>query len=962
MLWRALKTVSPGFYIDVGAWDPRVDNVTLSFYERGWRGINVEPDAKKQASLAASRPGDVNLGVAVSDQPGRQPLYEIPETGLSTLDAAIAERHRAAGLSVAEQTVEVTTLARICEQHVTGAVHFLKIDVEGFETQVLAGADFSRFRPWIVIVEATEPNSPTPSHMAWEPILFGADYSLVYFDGLNRYYVAAEQRAALAEFFATPPNVFDDYVSDASVRKALETQESGVAVSALQGVVDEREAAEAHVAEAETERAAAEDRAALIATERAAADARAADMVAEREAADARAAELQAERDAVLARAAALGDELQALQAALREANAARETAERQALIARRDAELAHADAEYLPLDETDADKAGRRARDPDRPIEGRARLYYDASLIVRFGLETPVGLIRTEHYVAEFLARAPSIDVRFVMFDLELKSYRKLDRSEAKLLRDILFHRYESACPAPEIASGRDIEEHDPAAGSDLELAQVPDLAALMPNMAPNMASDTVADMAPGDTGPVPQQPVTLRLLLRRMRTATGLRPHDFNTMLIRYATRLLPVRKDHSAPRRLATRAVRRVGLHAGRAAHIAVHPVTKIAGNFWNLGRHVVRPDAETPADRPPEPLPVLPRPSEVAPLRTRLALAESTAGRPSTVEESPEPVAGMFRFPRGSVLLSLGNSWDYLDYDYLHRVCKQDGVRFISVIYDVIAMEFPFSTPGPPHIYHRHWVEIGHSAEWLLAISKFSADQYSEFISEPNDIRPKLTHAHLPNFLKHRSDEIGAAAVPSLAGRRFVVFCSTIETRKNHQLLLHVWDRLRRVFSAEQLPILVFVGKWGWGTESVRLLSERNYRLRNHLKILDRVNDAELIWLYRNARYTVFPALSEGYGLAAAESLSFGTPVVTSNSPALVEATEGLMPAIDPLDIVSWFDEMCALIRDDRRLEALQAAASRYRGPPYEAFAETLCRLALSGEPSAPPRESTACLVA
>ena len=45
MLWRALKHISNGFYIDVGAWSPDIDSVTRIFYEHGWRGVNVEPNS-----------------------------------------------------------------------------------------------------------------------------------------------------------------------------------------------------------------------------------------------------------------------------------------------------------------------------------------------------------------------------------------------------------------------------------------------------------------------------------------------------------------------------------------------------------------------------------------------------------------------------------------------------------------------------------------------------------------------------------------------------------------------------------------------------------------------------------------------------------------------------------------------------------------------------------------------------
>src|SRR4051794_3212736 len=64
MLRRALSHVERGFYNDVGANDPIVDSVTLAFYERGWRGINVEPMRQYHDRLVASRPRDTNLGVA----------------------------------------------------------------------------------------------------------------------------------------------------------------------------------------------------------------------------------------------------------------------------------------------------------------------------------------------------------------------------------------------------------------------------------------------------------------------------------------------------------------------------------------------------------------------------------------------------------------------------------------------------------------------------------------------------------------------------------------------------------------------------------------------------------------------------------------------------------------------------------------------------------------------------------
>jgi FkbM family methyltransferase len=211
MLWRALKHVEHGFYIDVGANDPAVDSVTLAFYERGWRGINIEPMQQYYAKLCASRPEDVNLAVAVADSVGELSFFDVPDTGLSTIDAEVARHHAEAGRQVIEQKVRVTTLTDVCNVHAPGQIHFLKIDVEGFEKPVLQGMDFKRWRPWILVIEATRPQSTETVHEEWENLVTGAGYRFAYFDGLNHYYVA-DEHPELAAAFNAPPNVFDDFV------------------------------------------------------------------------------------------------------------------------------------------------------------------------------------------------------------------------------------------------------------------------------------------------------------------------------------------------------------------------------------------------------------------------------------------------------------------------------------------------------------------------------------------------------------------------------------------------------------------------------------------------------------------------------------------------------------------------------------------------------------------------------
>ena len=248
MLWRALKGVHEGFYIDVGAADPVDLSVTKLFYDHGWRGINIEPDPDFSTWLRLRRPRDVNLDVAAGAEPGELTFHHVPGTGLSTLDPTLAEQYQADGRTVRPLRARLRTLADICAEHrPEGDIHFLKIDVEGAEADVLRGADFERFRPWIVLVEATRPLSPEANHDQWESLLLQRGYAFAWFDGLNRFYLAEEHAAALGRHFQVQPNVFDGFTQaaaapdqalrDHALNEAAARQRAEQSLAALQSAV-----------------------------------------------------------------------------------------------------------------------------------------------------------------------------------------------------------------------------------------------------------------------------------------------------------------------------------------------------------------------------------------------------------------------------------------------------------------------------------------------------------------------------------------------------------------------------------------------------------------------------------------------------------------------------------------------------------------------------------------------------
>lgn len=211
MLWRALGDLPQGFYIDIGAQDPVVDSVSKAFHDRGWRGVHVEPATGYAERLRQNRPGDDVRQVAIGRRRGKLTLYEVANSGLSTGDPDIALAYRNEGREVHETVVDMITLDDLFESLDDQPVHWLKIDVEGMEKDVIAGWENSQVRPWLVVVESTRPGSRQESHQAWEPDLLAKSYIPVYFDGINRFYLASEH-SELRSAFDAPPNVFDQFV------------------------------------------------------------------------------------------------------------------------------------------------------------------------------------------------------------------------------------------------------------------------------------------------------------------------------------------------------------------------------------------------------------------------------------------------------------------------------------------------------------------------------------------------------------------------------------------------------------------------------------------------------------------------------------------------------------------------------------------------------------------------------
>ena len=182
-----------GFYIDVGAGHPVADNVSLWFYERGWRGLVAEPIPELAALYPNIRPRDQVYEGLIGRVNGMVDFFHVDRLhGFSTTIQNHAEGAKDFGAAYRRLQLPMMTLEKICEKYQITQIDFLKIDVEGAESDVLAGNDWSRFRPRVIVAEAVTPGKGEPAWEAFEPMLLANGYRFRLFDTLNRFYVANE--------------------------------------------------------------------------------------------------------------------------------------------------------------------------------------------------------------------------------------------------------------------------------------------------------------------------------------------------------------------------------------------------------------------------------------------------------------------------------------------------------------------------------------------------------------------------------------------------------------------------------------------------------------------------------------------------------------------------------------------------------------------------------------------------
>lgn len=282
-------------------------------------------------------------------------------------------------------------------------------------------------------------------------------------------------------------------------------------------------------------------------------------------------------------------------------------------------------------------------------------------------------------------------------------------------------------------------------------------------------------------------------------------------------------------------------------------------------------------------------------------------------------------------RGSIYLNVGHMG--IGVPGYGQWLRHLGVKPVFLVHDLIPISHPeFCAPEAKARHVARMETVLHHGAGVVTNSQASLQALQGFADERRLSLPPAVAALLGVDL---IDARMAEGMPRPMERPYFVVVSTIEARKNHLLLLKVWQRLVNKLGA-QAPGLVVIGRRGWEAESAIDLLDRCEPLQGFVLEKPYCTDAELVSYLQHAQALLFPSHVEGYGLPLAEALSLGTPVIASDLPVFKEIAHDIPEYIDPLDGVAWLNAVHDYASDNSPRRAQQLARMQgYQAPLWSA---------------------------
>jgi glycosyltransferase involved in cell wall biosynthesis len=286
--------------------------------------------------------------------------------------------------------------------------------------------------------------------------------------------------------------------------------------------------------------------------------------------------------------------------------------------------------------------------------------------------------------------------------------------------------------------------------------------------------------------------------------------------------------------------------------------------------------------------------------------------------------------------GDCMFFAGETWGArYDYDVLRALRRGRKMKIAALCQDLIPITDPqfFESLEFVERYRRYVDFLLHDTDLVIAISQSTAGEL-EKLKKAAGLATRIEVVQLGSDFAPLAQGRPPRSTPHLDGRRFALSVSTIQSRKNFDLLYRVWKRFAEEKPGYQ-PSLVIVGQRGFGSDDLLWQISHDPAVKDNVFVLHGVSDEELTWLYRNCCFTLYPSFAEGWGLPISESLAYGKICITSNTTSMPEASQGLCIELDPMDAIGWHNTIASLGESANAIRDHEASiAARYRPRTWE----------------------------
>ena len=299
-------------------------------------------------------------------------------------------------------------------------------------------------------------------------------------------------------------------------------------------------------------------------------------------------------------------------------------------------------------------------------------------------------------------------------------------------------------------------------------------------------------------------------------------------------------------------------------------------------------------------------ILPR-SRIQKLRNSISkrIRRQSAFKKSTMN------GGFEAWKDGDCYLSVSNLWERISSDEFFALRARDGLKIALFCHDLAPIIMPHLYTERARTCFSWSLDALSSADLVICNSFFTQYELVRLLNHNRQsgvTRVVQLNAKIEPLADQQEVEI-----TFLKDRIYVLSVSSINNRKNYELLLKLWSVYEVDLEIRDV-CLVIVGSKTWGSERVFHRLEMDVSLSDRVFHLSDVSENTLDWLYKNCLFTVYPSLYEGWGIPITESLSYGKVCVASSTSSMPEASSGLGIHIDPLDFVGWKKELKKLVID------------------------------------------------